>query len=365
MFRRIAAVIGCGLTVGASAQVQLTARLSEATVSYVYGFGGNVNSGNPTTNNGALELVGDINFPFSGSSSPPIDASVNTQNSHGFDVKGTLGDIESITANALSSITVHATGGALASCSTNNNQLRLEFSVPNLTAYRLTGNVSFLPHVSRFIRLQRFNGFNWADQFSSFSLSSIGAFSNTGTLAAGNWRIITAINANGTTNSSTPDVTLTHSWDFFLDLGTRSSGTAALEGYVGTLPMPATVVIKQGTATETRSTTIDTVTGEFLFSTNFTGTVDVYLKARTFLRKVQSGVTAGLNSCSFSLSNGDCDGNNIVDIADYSLLAGRFSRVIGETLYDVRADLSGDGIVDIADYTLLAFNFSMVGTDIP
>lgn len=365
MLRRIAIAIGCGLALNAHAQVQLTARLSDAAVSYVYGFGGNVTSGTPNTSINTLELVGGINFPFSGSSSTPIDATVNTLNSHAFDIKGSLGDVESIAANALSTVTVHATGGATAAVSTNNNQLRLEFTVPNLTAYRLTGNVSFLPHVSRFIRLQRFNGFNWADQFNSFSLSATGPFSNSGTMAAGNWRIITGINANATANTNNPDLTVTHSWDFFLDLGTRCSGTASLQGYVGTDPVPGTVVIKQGAATETRSTTINPVTGEFLFSTNFTGAVDVYVKGRTFLRKVQTGVTAGLNCCSFSLNNGDCDGNNLVDIGDYSLLASRFDRVVGETLYDIRADLNGDGIVDIADYALLAANFDGVGVDLP
>ncbi|MBL8047501.1 MAG: hypothetical protein JNJ45_02355 [Chthonomonas sp.] len=366
MLRRIVALATCGCLCGlASAQVQLTGRLSEAALSYVYGFGGSVNSGTPSTSDNTLAPFAELNFPFSGSSLPPIAASVNAVNSHAYEISGLLTDVESISALALSISTASADGAASAGISTNNNQLRLEFTVPNLTAYRISGNVSFLPQASRYIRLQRFNGFGWVDQFSSFSLSATGAFSNTGTMVAGSWRLITGINSNATSTTANPTATQSHQFDFLLDIGNRCSGTATLQGYVGTDPVPATVVIKQGANTETRATTINPVTGEFLFSTNFSGPVDVYLKGRTFLRKVQTGVTAGLNCCSFALNNGDCDGNNIVDIADYSLLAARFDRVLGDPLYDVRADLNGDGIVDIADYTLLALNFDGVGVDLP
>lgn len=61
------------------------------------------------------------------------------------------------------------------------------------------------------------------------------------------------------------------------------------------------------------------------------------------------------------LINGDCDGNNVIDIADYTILATAFDAIAGDANWDARTDLNGDGIIDIADYTILALNFDAVG----
>lgn len=63
--------------------------------------------------------------------------------------------------------------------------------------------------------------------------------------------------------------------------------------------------------------------------------------------------------------NGDCTGDDIVDIADYTFLAAKFDSVLGDGTYSVNADLNGDTIVDIADYTILATQFDQVGVDYP
>lgn len=59
--------------------------------------------------------------------------------------------------------------------------------------------------------------------------------------------------------------------------------------------------------------------------------------------------------------NGDCNNDNIVDVADYTILSGAFSSVYGGPGWNYMADLNADQIVDIADYTILSRNFSMVG----
>lgn len=63
----------------------------------------------------------------------------------------------------------------------------------------------------------------------------------------------------------------------------------------------------------------------------------------------------------FDLLNGDVDGSNLVDIADYARLAAAFSSVPSSEHWDASADLNRDEIVDIADYSILAGNFSKVG----
>lgn len=105
------------------------------------------------------------------------------------------------------------------------------------------------------------------------------------------------------------------------------------------------------------------------------GTYDLYIKAGTWLSKkigtinVTGSPITGQNA---TLINGDVDTNDIIDIADYTLLAAAFSAVLDEdgdssngnqssANWDPFADLNGDGIVDIGDYTILAAGFSGVG----
>lgn len=91
---------------------------------------------------------------------------------------------------------------------------------------------------------------------------------------------------------------------------------------------------------------------------------EVTLKVTHWLNKkvtIMAGVPdqTGIN---MTLLNGDVTAtDNIVDIADYVILAGAFSTVTGDAGYVPNADLNEDGVIDIADYTLLSGNFSAVG----
>jgi hypothetical protein len=65
------------------------------------------------------------------------------------------------------------------------------------------------------------------------------------------------------------------------------------------------------------------------------------------------------------LRTGDVNNDNMVDIADFTLLRASFGKVYGVPGYDARADLSGDGLVDITDFTLLRGNFGQIGPPPP
>ena len=52
---------------------------------------------------------------------------------------------------------------------------------------------------------------------------------------------------------------------------------------------------------------------------------------------------------------GDLNGDFVVDIADYSILASQFMQ----TGTNLSADLDSDGLVDISDYSLLIGNISL------
>ncbi|MBL8047333.1 MAG: PQQ-dependent sugar dehydrogenase [Chthonomonas sp.] len=91
---------------------------------------------------------------------------------------------------------------------------------------------------------------------------------------------------------------------------------------------------------------------------------EVSLKVSHWLNKkivIMPG-TANLTGQDMTLLNGDVNTtDNLVDIADYSILAGAFDAAVGDPGYVANADLNEDGIIDIADYTILATNFDVVG----
>lgn len=95
------------------------------------------------------------------------------------------------------------------------------------------------------------------------------------------------------------------------------------------------------------------------------GTYDVAVKGATWLRQVAGSTVFGsatVNAAAVTLTNGDVNNDNIVDIADYVLLSNAFSATPSDGNWLAGADLNGDLIVDIADYVILASSFSLTGT---
>jgi hypothetical protein len=56
----------------------------------------------------------------------------------------------------------------------------------------------------------------------------------------------------------------------------------------------------------------------------------------------------------------DVNGDGVVSLADFSLLAASFNRVLGQLGYDARADFNADNAVTLADFSMLASNFNRV-----
>ncbi|MBL8049231.1 MAG: hypothetical protein JNJ45_11175 [Chthonomonas sp.] len=153
------------------------------------------------------------------------------------------------------------------------------------------------------------------------------------------------------------------------------AGRVTLEGFVGE---PHAVVCQalfyQGSTYKASATgQLDNFGNLNLFPTLPNGTYDLYLSGCSNLaRRVRVTIADGMgNFGNVLLLAGDVNRDNIVDIADYSLLALAFDAVrdtdpVAEgdqpsENWDARADLNGDGIIDILDYHLLAGNFDKVG----
>ncbi|MCL0095651.1 cohesin domain-containing protein [Dehalococcoidia bacterium] len=58
-----------------------------------------------------------------------------------------------------------------------------------------------------------------------------------------------------------------------------------------------------------------------------------------------------------TLLEGNANGDHVINIADFSILAGSFGKAEGDEAFDRRADFDRNGIVNIADFSLLAGNF--------
>jgi hypothetical protein len=58
---------------------------------------------------------------------------------------------------------------------------------------------------------------------------------------------------------------------------------------------------------------------------------------------------------------GDIDGNNVVDQADLLELQAGFGLLEGQPGFNADADFNGDGVVDVLDFSILARSFGRRG----
>lgn len=73
-------------------------------------------------------------------------------------------------------------------------------------------------------------------------------------------------------------------------------------------------------------------------------------------------LAAGTNAATApSIKAGDTNGDNVVNITDFSLLAASFGKASGTDGFDIRADYNRDGVVNITDFSLLAAAFGQAG----
>ena len=95
------------------------------------------------------------------------------------------------------------------------------------------------------------------------------------------------------------------------------------------------------------------------------GTYDLFVKGSTFLaKKTQVNTTSGnVNNVSVILTNGDCDGDNVITTDDYLILSNSFDKSAEDAGFDARADLDQDTVVSTDDYLILNTNFDLSGDE--
>ena len=117
----------------------------------------------------------------------------------------------------------------------------------------------------------------------------------------------------------------------------------------------------------THSLSMDSVTddnGAFQLTDLLPGTYDVRVKHGHSLANKKTGVliAAGANNLDLgTLLEGDADGDNAINIVDFSILANTFGKKRGDPGFDERADFNNSDAVNIVDFSLVASNFGKFG----
>ncbi|MCX7799616.1 MAG: S8 family serine peptidase [Fimbriimonadales bacterium] len=145
------------------------------------------------------------------------------------------------------------------------------------------------------------------------------------------------------------------------------SGTVILGDFVGSLAgIPVEVQIRNpgSTVAVETHTVLLSATGGFSLTTTRSGTFDLAFKASHWLRQKVANVAlvgSTVSGLLVSLPNGDCNGDNTVNLADLNAISRAWRSVPGGANWDPNADLNGDRTVNLADRNIVARNWRMSG----
>jgi hypothetical protein len=94
------------------------------------------------------------------------------------------------------------------------------------------------------------------------------------------------------------------------------------------------------------------------------GTYDYRAKGPKYLANAGTVTLTGAPTTQLeigSMTVGDSDDNNVIDMVDYTILRAAVGASCGDPTYDARADFNNDCTINASDYTLLSGNVSRLG----
>ncbi len=212
----LAAVSGLVLASNlASADIVMTGRSSQTNYNYVYGFAAS-NVGGNTILDGVLEAGDTVADSYSGSNqgndgpSGFWTAGADIMVGHSFFISPFPSAVTTISAIGSTTSSCSTTGigsGALMNSSSPGNNLILNFTVTDIRQFSINGSVQSTkpnPSGGNRVILQRWDGIVWQNGgFDSFSLpGGLGSFDVSGTLTAGDYRLIGSSSINVFDNDS-------------------------------------------------------------------------------------------------------------------------------------------------------------------
>ena len=181
-----------------------------------------------------------------------------------------------------------------------------------------------------------------------------------GGAAATGARTITMTNPDGQSVNSS----------FTVNLATKTvSGTLTLQGYVGALGSLQFIYELRDSGTnaliETQTITGLGAGGTFSFNTTQpAGNYNLRIRGvNRFLAKSQviTMTSSGVSGLTYTLLNGDADGNNVVAINDFNILKAAWGGVAPSAPYNVAADFDGNGVIAVTDFNILRANWGVIG----
>ncbi|MCS7208279.1 MAG: hypothetical protein NZ874_01780 [Fimbriimonadales bacterium] len=140
--------------------------------------------------------------------------------------------------------------------------------------------------------------------------------------------------------------------------GTQLQGTITVNGYTGSYAgRQATIRVKQGANIRTYTTTL-AANGAYSLRVNETGNAEVLAQVVPGLAKKVSLNLNGTVTQNFALTNGDVNGDNVVNDADLLQVLLNFGGS------NAASDLNGDSFVNDADLLIVLLNFGSTGDNL-
>jgi hypothetical protein len=136
---------------------------------------------------------------------------------------------------------------------------------------------------------------------------------------------------------------------------TRLQGVINISGFTGSYAgRQATIRIRQGSTINTYTATLSD-SGAYAVDVSEQGTAEVLVQMAPGLARKVNLTLSGTTTQNFTLTNGDVNGDNVVDDADLLQVLFNFGGS------DSASDVNGDSTVDDADLLIVLFNFGSVG----
>jgi hypothetical protein len=129
--------------------------------------------------------------------------------------------------------------------------------------------------------------------------------------------------------------------------------------------LPITLTLKQGTTEVNYTSQTTSASGYFTVPVGGLplGTYTWRIKGPKYLANAGTvQLQAGTTQVEMGgLKVGDATNDNVVNVADFTIMKVSFGKSLGDPSYDDRADFTGDARVNISDFNLLKINFGASG----
>lgn len=363
----LVASLGLGVT-SASAQV-LTSRYSKLNHNYVFGAGGDSNTGDDLWERSDIEPTSSHGLTFtdstSGSTPNPYTAAVDVDINFTTTVTGPLPSFTGISSvhDTDCNGVVSGVGSALMFSNNPGNLSEMIFSLVRPRRYSASGLASQSGGGFAEVTVRRWDGFTWGIfQTTLFLPGSVGSFNWAGTMPMGQYKIASSSGANAFNDHREAHAEYNLQ---MLPSPVVINGRVTLTDYIPSMANEVvTIELKNNSGVMDVIPNVPlSASGDFSISTALTGWHWLRIRGLTWVAH-NSGwynLVDGVNTATpVVMQNGDVDASNEVDAADIDEVIAHFGENTGGGPYFRPADVDGSTEVDAADIDIVIAHFGNV-----